>query len=189
MVHEHLNEIGKVIVRINTFRNHRQTIQYIDPSDQLKLAQAELVAIDEAAAIPLPIMKKLMGSYLVFLSSTINGYEGTGRSLSLKLIQQLRSQQGSAVTSAAHAAAGGVSGSKGKKGDRKVHEERWKVAAESFRQSSTNTNRTLTEITLAVPIRYSVNDPVEKWLNQLLCLDVIANASRICITYSRTKRL
>jgi len=27
---------------------------------------------------------------LVLLSSTINGYEGTGRSLSLKLINQLR---------------------------------------------------------------------------------------------------
>ncbi len=31
-------------------------------------------------------------NYLVFLSSTINGYEGTGRSLSLKLLEQLRQQ-------------------------------------------------------------------------------------------------
>ena len=49
--------------------------------------------MDEAAAIPLPLVKKLMGPYLLFLSSTINGYEGTGRSLSLKLIQQLRESQ------------------------------------------------------------------------------------------------
>lgn len=28
----------------------------------------------------------------MFLASTINGYEGTGRSLSLKLLQQLRQQ-------------------------------------------------------------------------------------------------
>jgi N-acetyltransferase 10 len=28
----------------------------------------------------------MLGPYVVFLSSTINGYEGTGRSLSLKLI-------------------------------------------------------------------------------------------------------
>jgi N-acetyltransferase 10 len=55
--------------------------------------QAELVAIDEAAAIPLPLVKKLLGPYLVFMSSTINGYEGTGRSLSLKLVQQLRQDQ------------------------------------------------------------------------------------------------
>src|SRR5205814_3829035 len=56
------------------------------------LGQAELVVIDEAAAIPLPLVKKLIGPYLVFMASTINGYEGTGRSLSLKLIQQLREQ-------------------------------------------------------------------------------------------------
>lgn len=82
----------RAIVRINIFKQHRQTIQYIFPNDYEKLSQAELVVIDEAAAIPLPMVKKLMGPYLVFLSSTVNGYEGTGRSLSLKLIQQLRKQ-------------------------------------------------------------------------------------------------
>lgn len=50
--------------------------------------------MDEAAAIPLPLVKNLLGPYLVFLSSTVNGYEGTGRALSLKLIDQLRKQQG-----------------------------------------------------------------------------------------------
>lgn len=34
----------------------------------------------------------MLGPYLVFLASTINGYEGTGRSLSLKLLNQLRTQ-------------------------------------------------------------------------------------------------
>lgn len=47
--------------------------QYIHPSDAHKLGQAELVVIDEAAAIPLPLVKDLMGPYLVFLSSTVNG--------------------------------------------------------------------------------------------------------------------
>lgn len=59
-----------------------------------KLSHCELLAVDEAAAIPLPLVKKLLGPYLVFLSSTVNGYEGTGRALSLKLIDQLRKQQG-----------------------------------------------------------------------------------------------
>ncbi len=113
-------EFNKAIVRINIFREHRQTIQYIQPHDSEKLsqvganvlalqrlrcpslfshhmiddllAQAELLVIDEAAAIPLPLVKKLLGPYLVFMASTINGYEGTGRSLSLKLISQLRQQ-------------------------------------------------------------------------------------------------
>lgn len=178
-LYEHVGELGKVVVRINIFRNHRQTIQYILPSDSQKLAQAELVAIDEAAAIPLSLVKKLMGPYLVFLSSTINGYEGTGRSLSLKLIQQLRVQQGAAITSAANAAAASVTGSKGKKGERRVHEDRWKTAADSFMKNSSEATRTLTEITLQVPIRYSANDPIEKWMNSLLCLDNLSHAFRI----------
>lgn len=82
------------VVRINIFRGHRQTIQYIQPQDHAVLSQAELLVIDEAAAIPLPIVKQLMGPYLVFLSSTIHGYEGTGRSLSLKLFHQLRANTG-----------------------------------------------------------------------------------------------
>jgi N-acetyltransferase 10 len=53
--------------------------QYVHPTDAHKLGQAELVVIDEAAAIPLPLVKDLLGPYLVFMSSTINGYEGTGR--------------------------------------------------------------------------------------------------------------
>ena len=56
------------------------------------LAQAELLIIDEAAAIPLPLVRNMLGPYLVFISSTVNGYEGTGRSLSLKLLDSLRKQ-------------------------------------------------------------------------------------------------
>ena len=41
--------------------------------DAAKLSQAELVVIDEAAAIPLPLVKALLGPYLVFMASTING--------------------------------------------------------------------------------------------------------------------
>lgn len=85
-------DFNKAVIRINVYTQHRQTIQYISPSDSHKLEQAELVCIDEAAAIPLPLVKGLLGPYLVFMASTVNGYEGTGRSLSLKLIEQLRRQ-------------------------------------------------------------------------------------------------
>ena len=47
--------------------------QYIHPADSAKLGQAELVVIDEAAAIPLAHVRKLLGPYLVFLASTVNG--------------------------------------------------------------------------------------------------------------------
>jgi len=83
-------DLNKALVRVNVFRDHRQTVQYIAPSDWQHLAQAELLVIDEAAAIPLPVVKKLLGPYLVLISSTVNGYEGTGRALSLKLIEDLR---------------------------------------------------------------------------------------------------
>lgn len=49
-------------------------LQYIQPHEHEKLSQVELLVIDEAAAIPLPIVNSLLGPYLVFLSSTVNGY-------------------------------------------------------------------------------------------------------------------
>lgn len=140
---------NKAVVRVNIFKSHRQTIQYIQPSDSQVLGQAELVVIDEAAAIPLPLVKKLMGPYLVFMASTINGYEGTGRSLSLKLIQQLRDQQAGKKSKDDSSDAVAVGG------------------------------RSLKEVTLDEPIRYAPGDPVEKWLNKLLCLDAtISSGSR-----------
>uniref|UniRef100_A0A1I7Y929 RNA cytidine acetyltransferase n=1 Tax=Steinernema glaseri TaxID=37863 RepID=A0A1I7Y929_9BILA len=137
-------EFNKALVRINITRDHRQTIQYIHPSDAAKLGQAELVVIDEAAAIPLPLVKELIsGPYLVFLASTINGYEGTGRSLSLKLLQQLREQSSGAAK-------------KNEKGQQKL---------------ATATARTLHELVLEESIRYKPGDHVEQWLSRILCLD------------------
>jgi N-acetyltransferase 10 len=53
------------------------------------MGQAELVVIDEAAAIPLPIVKQLFGPYLVFLSSTINGsYFSLGLLISVAMKEQ-----------------------------------------------------------------------------------------------------
>lgn len=160
-------DFNKAIVRVNIHRQHRQTIQYIQPQDAYTLGQAELLVIDEAAAIPLPLVRKLMGPYLVFMASTINGYEGTGRSLSLKLIQQLREQ------------------SRG--GAKAISNEQ--VADRSSGRASKDTShqtlgaRTLREITLSEPIRYAQGDSVEKWMNKLLCLDATlprASTTRGC---------
>ena len=62
-------EFHQAVVRINIHdersdKTHRQTIQYLHPSDAHKLGQAELLVIDEAAAIPLPLVKDLLGPYL-----------------------------------------------------------------------------------------------------------------------------
>lgn len=89
------------------------------------------------------------------MASTINGYEGTGRSLSIKLIQQLRES-----TRASTSVAKPLEDTK-TEGDLKKPEG----------NSKATVGRTLREIKLDEPIRYSTGDPVEKWLNTLLCLD------------------
>ena len=48
-----------------------------------------MVIIDEAAA-PLHIGKRIMPECLTFIANTIQGYEGMGRSLSIKLLDGLR---------------------------------------------------------------------------------------------------
>lgn len=125
-------QMHKAVVRVDVRQKHRQTIQYVAPGDSHVLGQAELVVIDEAAAIPLPVVKRLFGPHLVFMASTVNGYEGTGRLLSLKLIAQLRAQH----------------------------------------------SHTLREVALDEPIRYAPGDPVEAWLNRLLCLDAALPTAR-----------
>ncbi|KAL9256438.1 RNA cytidine acetyltransferase 1-like protein [Drosera capensis] len=164
-------EFKKAIVRINVNKYHRQTIQYIMPNEHEKLSQVELLVIDEAAAIPLPVVKSLLGPYLVFISSTVNGYEpsfshtkncfvvvlvdnysvdsyeGTGRSLSLKLLQQLAEQSQTSTKNV----------------------------------ESSLSGRFFKKIELTESIRYASGDPIESWLNELLCLDVansIPNVSR-----------
>lgn len=143
-------DFNEAVVRVNIFREYRQTVQYVDPSDSGKLKQAELLVIDEAAAIPLTYVRSLIGSYSVIMASTVNGYEGTGRSLSLKLLQQLRKQTG--LSSAA-------------------------VATSAKVEATASANRPLHEITLEESVRYSGGDPVETWLYQLLCLNATSALS------------
>ncbi|XP_057528601.1 RNA cytidine acetyltransferase 1 [Amaranthus tricolor] len=140
-------EFKKATVRINIYKQHRQTIQYIHPFEHEKLSQVELLVVDEAAAIPLPVVKSLLGPYLVFISSTVNGYEGTGRSLSLKLLQQLEEQ-----------------------------------SQISKNVDSSLSGRIFKKIELSESIRYASGDPIESWLNGLLCLDAanyIPNIARL----------
>lgn len=155
-------DFNKAIVRVNVHRQHRQTIQYIQPQDANQLGQAELLVIDEAAAIPLPLVRKLMGPYLVFMASTINGYEGTGRSLSLKLINQLREQSRGRKTNSSSTVVDRATGKESKDGT-----------------EPSMAGRSLREITLSEPIRYAQGDSVERWMNDLLCLDATLPRSKL----------
>jgi len=131
-------EFNEAIIRIDVKKDRyqTQTIRYIQPdADPSALSVCDLLVIDEAASIPLPLVQSLLGSkdraskYLVFMASTVNGYEGTGRALSMKLITDLK------------------------------------------KKSNSTNGRKLTEIKLEESVRYAPGDPIEKWLNDLLCLD------------------
>jgi N-acetyltransferase 10 len=101
------------------------------------------------------------------MASTINGYEGTGRSLSIKLIQQMREQTRPSIAKDAEASASASAGPS-------------KAAAAG--RSGAGLVRSLREIKLEEPIRYSPGDHVEKWLNNLLCLDatILSKAAQGC---------
>lgn len=71
-------------------------IEFIAPdrlvqlNEQKALPQADWLIIDEAAAIPIPLVEKLLSFYpQVLLITTILGYEGTGRGFLLKLCERL----------------------------------------------------------------------------------------------------
>ncbi|EJW03176.1 hypothetical protein EDEG_02481 [Edhazardia aedis USNM 41457] len=79
----------RYICKVN-FRSKyvKQTVQYVDPYEKLCYLP-DLMVIDEAACIPIPFLRRFLDANLVFMASTINGYEGTGRSLALKLFSDL----------------------------------------------------------------------------------------------------
>ncbi len=107
-------------------------------------------------------------------------HQGTGRSLSLKLVDQLRRQSGE--SGGALSSSPEVKGSGKNKGREKIHEQRWKWESENMGAnrmlSGGKGGRTLNEVSLETPIRYSAGDPVEQWLNNVLCLDTKASFHR-----------
>ncbi|KAL7054148.1 hypothetical protein AAHC03_026501 [Spirometra sp. Aus1] len=158
-------EHNKAVVRIEVRRrNYRQTLLYLPPWEATSAVgsswQPDLFCIDEAAAIPLPSVRQMItGPKLVFMASTVNGYEGTGRSLSVKLIQQLRSECQRVEASSV------------------LPKQKAKDANIGKSLSLVNKSRLLYEITLTEAIRYANGDPVETWLNNLLCLNCGDNLS------------
>ncbi|KAB7501610.1 RNA cytidine acetyltransferase, partial [Armadillidium nasatum] len=146
-------EHNKSILNVTVKKEYKQFVQYISPYESDVLDNAELVIIDEAAAIPLPQVQALLGPYLVFLASTISGYEGTGRSLSLKLIKELREQAKEGESDSMKSQISEENGLK----KRKIQ--------------CSSVKRKLIELGLEESIRYKAGDPIEKWLFDLLCLE------------------
>ncbi len=61
-------------------------LKFVSPDELIdKKPETTLLLIDEAAAIPLPLLEKLVSHYArVVLTTTVHGYEGTGRAFQLR---------------------------------------------------------------------------------------------------------
>ncbi len=100
-------------------------IQYVTPIEALR-KRAEILAVDEAASLHVPMLFKLLERFdRIIFSTTIHGYEGAGRGFTVRFLNRLKKRQ----------------------------------------------DISLYEYEMKEPIRYSENDPIEKWLFDTLLLD------------------
>jgi N-acetyltransferase 10 len=79
----------RLISRIEVTKDINRFVEFVHPIDEMKFYPA-LVVIDEAASIPLPQLKTLLNYRKVFMATTANGYEGTGRMFRTKLGDYLK---------------------------------------------------------------------------------------------------
>ncbi|MDX1746836.1 MAG: tRNA(Met) cytidine acetyltransferase TmcA domain-containing protein, partial [Halobacteriales archaeon] len=103
----------------------------------------DVLIVDEAAAIGVPLLVSYLAADRVAFTTTIHGYEGTGRGFAVRFKDQL-----------------------------------------------TNSEHTLTERSLAAPIRYAAGDPIEVWAFRALLLDaapavdqLVTEATPAIVTY------
>jgi len=100
-------------------------IEYSSPLGCLK-KQADILVVDEAAALHVPMLFAFLKKFnRIIYSSTIHGYEGSGRGFSLRFLSRLRKL------------------------------EKVKVI----------------EYEMNEPIRYAIDDPIERWVFDFLLLD------------------
>jgi len=72
-------------------------IEYVEPI-AVDPKNYDLVIVDEAAGIPAPLLLKYLKARRVVYSTTIHGYEGTGRSFSIRFMQSLRERVKNLIT-------------------------------------------------------------------------------------------
>lgn len=111
----------------NKFTYKKSNVKFVAPDLLLDtLPFADVLFIDEAAAIPLSILERLLLHYKkIIFSTTTHGYEGTGRGFVLKFYNMLSCMK-----------------------------PNWK------------------KIELHQPVRWAINDPLEKWIENVLFLNL-----------------
>lgn len=112
--------------RSNHIEFEGSSLEYIAPDVVIDtLPECDLIMVDEASAIPVPLLIQMAERYSrIVLSTTIHGYEGCGRGFTLKFFKWLD-----------------------------AHRPDWK------------------KWHLNQPIRWSENDPLERWIFDTFLLD------------------
>lgn len=121
------NKLNNFIFQKSKFQIKNSSLHFIAPDLLLDtLPKADVLFIDEAAAIPLSMLEQLLAHYSkIIFSTTTHGYEGSGRGFILK-----------------------------------------------FHHLLDNAKPGWQKIEMHQPIRWSYDDPVEKWIEALLFLNV-----------------
>ncbi|MCX8184853.1 MAG: GNAT family N-acetyltransferase [Sulfolobales archaeon] len=71
-------------------KSDRFSIEYWSPLDILKLG-VDVVVVDEAAGIPVPLLHKMWKKFRrTIFSTTIHGYEGAGRGFSIRFLKRIK---------------------------------------------------------------------------------------------------
>lgn len=82
-------------VKAGCYSHVRGSVRYLAPerllqTDATLCAQAELLLVDEAAAIPAPVLSGLLARFRrILFASTVHGYEGTGRGFAVRFRREL----------------------------------------------------------------------------------------------------
>ncbi|MEM4513555.1 MAG: tRNA(Met) cytidine acetyltransferase TmcA [Ignisphaera sp.] len=106
-------------------KGERFSIEYWSPLNVVK-QDVDVVAVDEAAGIPVPLLHKIWQRFRrTVFATTIHGYEGAGRGFSVRFLKRLKEDPKTKLI---------------------IYE-------------------------MEEPIRYSINDPVERWVFRVLLLD------------------
>ena len=136
IVFKHIEQLlPDAIIKRGQIKLSDSVIQFYPP-DQLhqENIDADLLFVDEAAAIPVPLLSSFLSKFpQCIFATTVHGYEGTGRGFSVRFNKVLNKQKPG-----------------------------WK------------------KLQMKTPVRWAENDPLEKWMFSLLCLDAeIADKSTI----------